>query len=86
MKRRFFFKDTCEPLIPSSLRMPDFYSLCRHIAAPNFHSSRAPHGRAREHLHTHSSATDHFLWFPCLYEVSGESSLNKIPRKRYLKQ
>jgi hypothetical protein len=42
MKRLLFFMDTCEPLIPYSLRMPGFYKLCRHIGAPKSHSSGEP--------------------------------------------
>jgi hypothetical protein len=42
MKRLFFFMDTCEPLITSTLRMPGFYKLCSYIGAPKSHSSGEP--------------------------------------------
>ena len=66
------FMDTCEPLIPSALRTTGFYNLYRHIAAPNSHSSGKSDGQARGHLHTHSTAADYLLWFPCC-EGIGES-------------
>ena len=69
------FTDTCALLIPSGLRTTGFYNLCRHIAAPNSHSSGESDGRARGHLHTHSTAADHLLWFPCC-EGIGESKWN----------
>ena len=69
------FTDTCALLIPSALRTTGFYNLCRHIAAPNSHSSGESDGRARGHLHTHSTAADHWLWFPCC-EGIGESKWN----------
>jgi len=70
------FTDTCALLIPSALRTTGSYNLCRHIAAPNSHSSRESDGRARGHLHTHSTAADHSLSFPC-GEGIGESKSKK---------
>jgi hypothetical protein len=68
--------DTCEPLIPSSLRTTGFYSLCRYIAAPKLDSSGGPHDRARGQLHTHSISADHF-GFPCFCEGIGKAKSNK---------
>jgi hypothetical protein len=65
------FMDTCEPLIHPLLRTTGFYNRCRHIAVPSSHSSGESDGRARGHLHTHSTAADQFLIFPCFVRVIG---------------